>query len=94
MDHVNQVFAKLSEVLSGAGILVTDDDKAEQIAKLLGLVKGVRKVGGLIPTDTGYLFAGVNPDDIKAAKEKAALQAEIDRLTQEVEARKAKLAGK
>jgi hypothetical protein len=91
---VTSLMTKLNSTFADAGILVTDEDKAESIAKLLGLVEGVRKLGGVRPTDTGYLFAGVNPAELAAAKEKAQLESEIERLKTEIETRKAKLAAK
>lgn len=77
---VNSIFAKLSETFTNAGILVTDEEKATEVAKLLGLVKGIRKVGGLTPTDEGYVFAGVDLADIERQKEHAALEAEMNAL--------------
>ncbi len=87
---VATIFSKLSDTFAAAGILVTDEDKAEQLAKLLGLVKGIRKVGGLAPTDEGYLFAGVDVAEIEHAKELAAMEQEIAALTAKNEALKAK----
>jgi hypothetical protein len=93
-DMVQTVFSKLSTVFTENGLLVTDNEKAEDIAKLLGLVKGIRKVGGLMPTDEGLLFIGVDPQDLKAAKERAEAQAEIDRLEAQIAEKRAALTSK
>jgi hypothetical protein len=87
---VASVFAKLNTVFAEAGLLITDEEKAENIAKLLGLVKGVRKVGGLQATDEGMVFAGYDPAELEKAKELAKMEAEIARLQAANEALKAK----
>ena len=89
---IAKIFSKLAESFANNGLLVTDEEKAEQIAKLLGLVKGVRKVGGLTPTNEGFLFIGVNAEEIAKAKELAAMEAEIAALTAKNDALKAKRA--
>jgi hypothetical protein len=89
---VASIFSKLSDTFAQAGMLVTDEDKATEIAKLLGLVKGIRKVGGLTPTDEGYVFAGVDPHEIERAKESAAVEAKLAALQAKMDALKAKAA--
>lgn len=102
-DMVQTVFAKLGQKFADNGLHLADDvgkdgevttsahEKREAIAKLLGLVKGVRKVGGLKPTDNGLLFIGVDPAELQAAKDRADAEAEIAQLEAEIAERKAKL---
>lgn len=89
---VTAIFTKLAETFQEAGLPITDEEKAEQLAKILGLVKGIRKVGGLAPTDEGMLFAGVDPSELQRAKELAEVDADLARLEAQAAAVKAKRA--
>lgn len=90
--YTAQVFARLNTVLADAGILVTDQEKGLEVAKALGLVMGVRKVGGYVPTDLGLAFAGIDAGQVQDAKEHAKLVAENERLKAKQAAIQAKLA--
>lgn len=102
-DMVQTVFTKLTETLGSHGFMLAEDknkdgevtqtaeEKLESVAKLLGLVKGVRKVGGVAATDLGLLFIGVDPAELEKARKHAEMQAEIAKLQAEIDERKAAL---
>ena len=85
-----QVFARLQSVMADAGVNV-DAEKAADAAKALGLIEGIRKVGGHRPTDLGFQFAGIDATEVEKVKELAAKEAELARALAKAEKLKQQL---
>lgn len=91
MEKFNdQVLSRLVSLMANAGVNV-DAQKAADAAKALGLIEGIRKVGGHRPTDLGFQFAGIDAEEVVKVKELAAKEAELNRAIAKAEKLKQQL---